>query len=293
MKLAIFNDHRLGVVSPDQTTVTDVTAALPYPWDSDPLNGGWWRLLCRDFADVRERLAVAATTGPPIPLEDVRLLSPALTPSKIIAAAANYPEHVEEFGGKKAGGWLLEFDVFLKAPSSIVGPDSEILLPAKQAVRGAVIHHESELALVIEHGGSHIPSDSALNHVLGYLNAIDVTVRGTGDRSHRKSYDSFTPLGPWITTRDEVPNPDELPIELMVNGAVRQSANSRDLIVDVPGIISYASSIMSLSPGDVILTGSPAGVGALEDKDRVSMTIGHLGRLALVCRRESDEASAT
>src|SRR5215210_6841715 len=130
MKLAIFDDHRLGAVSAGGSTIVDLTGALPWPHDPDPLGAGWWVRLCRDFAWLRPRLEAAADDGPTRPLASVRLRPPVLNPTKIIACAVNYAEHVDEMRDAvlsgvagRAAAWMLDFDVFLKAPSSVVGPE--------------------------------------------------------------------------------------------------------------------------------------------------------------------------
>ena len=135
-----------------------------------------------------------------------------LNPGKIVATASNYGEHVDEMRevvlervAGRVDEWLLDFDVFLKSTSSIAGPGDVITLPAGPVREGREIHHECELALVIGTGGSRIDPSRALEHVLGYTIALDMTVRGDGDRSRRKSYDTFTPIGPWLVTRDEIP----------------------------------------------------------------------------------------
>jgi 2-keto-4-pentenoate hydratase/2-oxohepta-3-ene-1,7-dioic acid hydratase in catechol pathway len=175
----------------------------------------------------------------------------------------------------KAQAWQLDFDVFLKAPSSIIGPGSEIRLPD---VAGEV-HYEAELALVIGRGGRDIAESEALAHVLGYTILLDVTLRGDGDRSRRKSYDGFTPIGPWLTTADDVPDWRELGIRLWLNGEQRQSVRAGEMTVSVPAIVAYASRVMTLRPGDVIATGAPPGVGRIVPGDRVRAEIGGLGSL--------------
>ena len=190
-----------------------------------------------------------------------------LAPTKVIAAASNYGDHVAEMHEVqertlgKVEAWMMEFDVFLKAPSSIVGPGSDIVLPGDVVAAGHEVHHESELVIVIGRGGKDIPLDEAMDHVLGFTAGLDITVRSAADRSKRKSYDSFSPLGPWIVTRDEIGDGGALDILLTSGGEVRQSVNTRDLLTPVPQIVAYASTIMTLNPGDVLFTGAPPGVG--------------------------------
>lgn len=300
MKLALFDSAagptRLGVVTtgPDGVaegaTVVDVTDALPWPHDPDPLTAGWWRALCRDFAAVRPRIEAAAAAGTPVPLAQVELRAPVLSPSKIVAAASNYGEHVAEMHGVqertlgKVEAWMMEFDVFLKAPSSIVGPGAEVVLPAEVVRAQFEVHHESELVIVIGTGGRDIPLESALDHVLGFTAGLDITVRSPADRSKRKSYDSFSPLGPWIVTRDEAGDGDDLDILLTSSGEVRQQVNTRDLLTPVPQIVAYASSIMTLNPGDVLFTGAPPGVGPIAAGEQLDMTISRIGSMSVGVR---------
>ncbi|MFC4562153.1 fumarylacetoacetate hydrolase family protein [Nocardiopsis mangrovi] len=292
MKLALFDDHRLGVVedTADGGHVVDVTAALTWPHDPDPVTAGWWRRLCRDYGEIRERLAAAAAAGPRTPLADVRLRAPALNPSKIVACASNYADHVAEMHGvqeRTLGGvesWMMRFDVFLKAPSSLSGPAEDIVLPEEVVAAGQEIHHESELVIVVGRGGTDIAEEEALDRVAGYTLGLDVTVRSAADRSRRKSYDTFSPLGPWITTADEITDPGGLEIRLDVNGEVRQDVHTRDLMTPVPRIVAYASSMMTLLPGDLIFTGAPPGVGPLTPGDRLHARISRIGDLRLNVR---------
>jgi 2-keto-4-pentenoate hydratase/2-oxohepta-3-ene-1,7-dioic acid hydratase in catechol pathway len=271
-------------------TVVDVTGALPWVHDPDPLTAGWWRALCRDFEGLRPVLEKAAAEGPAVSLERVSLRAPVLAPSKIVAAASNYGEHVAEMHGVqertlgRVEAWMMEFDVFLKAPSSIVGPGAEVVLPAEVVARGLEVHHESELVVVIGTGGRDIALDEAMGHVLGFTAGLDITVRSPADRSKRKSYDSFSPLGPWIVTRDEVGDGGDLDILLTCGGVVRQSVNTADLLSPVPQIVAYASSIMTLNPGDVVFTGAPPGVGPITAGETLDMRISRIGSMTVSVR---------
>ena len=276
MKLALFNGNRLGVVRGD--TIVDVSNALPH-WDNDYAANFWLRL-CKDFDSLRGRLEEAVQGGQGVPVSSVKLDPPALNPSKILAAASNYGAHRAEMAARRdqqaQPGWLQEFDVFLKAPSSIIGPDDTVYLPE---VGDREIHHESELALVIGRGGKDIPEERALDHVLGYTILLDITVRGDGDRSRRKSYDGFTPIGPWVVTADEIGDPHNLRIHLTVNGQTRQDVNSGDMLTNIPQMISYASRVFTLNPGDVFTTGSPPGVGQIHPGDVMVTDIEKIGRM--------------
>jgi 2-keto-4-pentenoate hydratase/2-oxohepta-3-ene-1,7-dioic acid hydratase in catechol pathway len=285
VKLALFDEFRLGVVFGDE--IVDVSAAAPRH-DADPVTAGWWRALCRDFPGLRRGLEVALAAGTAVKLADVRLRAPALNPSKIIACASNYREHVEEMHQVqrrtlgRVEDWMMNFDVFLKAPSAISGPADDIVLPRSVLDAGQEIHHEAELVIVIGAGGKDIPVDAALAHVLGYTIGLDITVRGAGDRSRRKSYDTFAPLGPCITTADEVGDPAGLQIDLVRNGDDRrQHSRTRDMITPVPEIVSYASQAMTLLPGDLIFTGAPPGVGPIYPGDVLETRISRIGSMTV------------
>jgi 2-keto-4-pentenoate hydratase/2-oxohepta-3-ene-1,7-dioic acid hydratase in catechol pathway len=288
VRLAILEGLRLGVVTGDE--VADVTGALPWPHDPDPLTAGWWRRLCRDFELVRPALAAAAAdpASPRVPLDAARLLAPAVNPSKIVAAASNYAAHVAEMhevqertlGAVEA--WMMEFDVFLKAPSSIAGPGDDIRLPPQEAA--SEIHHEAELVAIVGTGGSRIPAHEALDAIVGYTIGLDITVRGKADRSRRKSYDTFSPLGPWLVTRDEAGDPADMEIELDRNGVRRQQVSTRAMLVPVSQIVAYASAVMTLLPGDVIFTGAPPGVGPIAPGDKLQVRISRLGEMEVGVR---------
>ncbi len=295
MKLAIFDDMRLGVVSGDERSVVDVTAALPWPHDPDPVGAGWWVRLCRDLGSLRARLETAASGGRARPLSEVRLRASVLNPGKVVACASNYAEHVAEMGSvqERVGGarpaWLTRFDVFLKAPSSIVGPADAVVLPPGPVAEGREIHHEGELAFVVGKGGAGISEADALGHIAGFTIGLDMTVRGEGDRSRRKSYDTFTPLGPWLTTADEIADAHALRITLSVNGETRQDVDTATMSTRIPAIVAYASSVMRLDPGDVVLTGSPSGVGQVKAGDVIEASITGLGSMRIHVIPGSDQ----
>jgi 2-keto-4-pentenoate hydratase/2-oxohepta-3-ene-1,7-dioic acid hydratase in catechol pathway len=288
VKLAIFDAYRLGAVSSDESAIVDISDALPWPVDPDPLGACWWPRLCRDFEKLEGDLKRAAANGRPQPLSAVELRAPVLNPTKVMACAINYAAHAAEMRdgilqrvGVQPGEGAGEFDVFLKAPSSIIGPVERVVLPEGPLEQHREIHHESELVIVIGQGGHRIPESEAFDHILGYCIGLDITVRGRGDRSRRKSYDTFSPVGPWITTADEAGDPTHLDIQLQIGGTIRQHANTRDLVVNIPGIIGYASEVMTLNPGDIIFTGAPAGVGEIHAGDVMDTTITGLGRMQI------------
>jgi 2-keto-4-pentenoate hydratase/2-oxohepta-3-ene-1,7-dioic acid hydratase in catechol pathway len=179
---------------------------------------------------------------------------------------------------------MMNFDIFLKAPSAISGPADEIVLPPAELAAGHEIHHESELVAVVGTGGRDIPAAAALSHLIGYTIGLDITVRSEGDRSRRKSYDTFSPLGPWLTTSEDVGDPADLDIELTCNGVQRQRVNTASFLVPLPELVAYVSSIMTLLPGDVIFTGAPPGVGSIAPGDILRTQITRLGAMELRVR---------
>jgi len=204
-------------------------------------------------------------------LPDVRLLSPVL-PSKVVAVGRNYAEHARELGNDVPETPLL----FLKPSTSVIGTGDVIRLPGDSQQ----VEHEAELAVVIGIPAKDVVREKALDHVLGYTVANDVTARDQQRAdvqfTRAKGYDSFCPLGPWIET---VLDPVDLRVTASVNGELRQDGRTSQMVHDVPSLIAFASSIMTLLPGDVILTGTPAGVGPIRDGDTVSIEIEGIGTL--------------
>jgi 2-keto-4-pentenoate hydratase/2-oxohepta-3-ene-1,7-dioic acid hydratase in catechol pathway len=210
-------------------------------------------------------------TGPPVPFADVRLLAPVL-PSKIIAVGRNYAAHAAEMGGEVP----TEPMIFLKPSTSVVGPGDRITLPP-QSER---VEHEAELAVVIGRLCSEVPVHRVPDVVLGYTCANDVTARDLqatdGQWGRAKGFDTFCPLGPWIETDVD---PADLAVRCTVNGEVRQDSSTSLLVRGVPELVAWISDVMTLLPGDVILTGTPAGVGPLVEGDAVTVSLGSIGSL--------------
>lgn len=263
MKLGVDRDH--GLVSIIDGRVVPVGDVVGVPeGHTDPL---LW-LLAQD--DRALRLAQAARETGGRDLIPASLAAPIARPPKVIAAPVNYLDHKLEM---KEQSTIAQYGVFLKAPTSVIGPSGTIELPYSDMR----IDQEGELGVVIGTRGRNIRQADALSHVFGYTCVLDISVRSTEDRSTRKSYDTFTPIGPWITTADEVPDPGKLDLTCSVSGELRQRASTADLIYDVALLIEYASSVMTLEVGDIIATGTPAGVGALTDGDVVRVEIESLG----------------
>jgi 2-keto-4-pentenoate hydratase/2-oxohepta-3-ene-1,7-dioic acid hydratase in catechol pathway len=205
-------------------------------------------------------------------LQEVELLAPC-QPSKIVAVGRNYAAHAAEHGAQVPAEPLL----FLKPPSALIGPGAAILYPAHLSQR---VEHEAELAVVIGRRARQVRREEAAAYVWGYTCANDVTARDLQQRdgqwTRAKGFDTFCPLGPWI-----VPDLDaaDLAISCRVNGRLRQEGRTRDMIFPVDELIAYASAVMTLEPGDVILTGTPAGVGPIVPGDRVTVEIEGIGIL--------------
>ena len=228
----------------------------------------------KNFDHWRPKLE-SVVKSPGIPLAKTRLDAPIVWPNKLIAYPVNFVEHGIERNVP------LRADVngfFLKANSSLSGPQDPIVLPD---LPDREIHHECELAIIIGKTARNVSSDDALACIFGYACLIDVTVRGKEDRVMRKSYDTFCPIGPAIVTADEVGDPSALDLKLWVNDGLRQHANTRDLIVDVPNMVSMASSVTTLFPGDVIASGTPAGVGPIKAGDTVTIEVERVGRMTV------------
>ena len=275
MRLAVFDDNRLGLLRDGMIVdVSDLAEAGGTDWPPVFL----LRAIA-DFDRLRPRLLDALERRPGIPLAHVRLRAPAVFPSKVIAAPVNYRLHIEEMRPLIKGELhaIERYGVFLKAPSSIVGPEATIELPFPDRRTD----HEVELGVVIGRTARNVAMADAMAHVFGYTGVMDITVRGDEDRSTRKSFDSFTPVGPVLVTADEIADPHALELQLWVNGERRQHGNTRDMIWNVPKLIEYASHVMTLNPGDLLSTGTPDGVGPLRPGDQVTMEVEHVGRLSV------------
>jgi 2-keto-4-pentenoate hydratase/2-oxohepta-3-ene-1,7-dioic acid hydratase in catechol pathway len=212
-------------------------------------------------------------TGRRFPLADVRLLAPVL-PSKVVAVGKNYAEHAQEMGDEAPPA---EPVLFLKPSTSVVGQGDAIAYPIKLTER---VDYEGELAVIIGRLCREVPMDRAQDVIFGYTCANDVTARDLQSRdgqwTRAKGFDTFCPIGPWIETQAD---PTDLALTTSVNGEVKQHARTSEMVHDVPTLIAFVSQVMTLLPGDVILTGTPAGVGPLQHGDEVSVTIESIGTL--------------
>jgi 2-keto-4-pentenoate hydratase/2-oxohepta-3-ene-1,7-dioic acid hydratase in catechol pathway len=217
-------------------------------------------------------------TGREWPLGQTRLLAPIL-PSKVIAIGRNYAEHAAELGNAVPDEPL----IFLKPSTSVIGTHDVIRLP----VDSDQVEHEAELALVIGKVAKDVPREKAQEVILGYTCANDVTARdqqrADGQFTRAKGHDSFCPIGPWIETTFD---PSSVRVRALVNGETRQDGNTRDMVFDIATLVSFMSHVMTLVPGDVILTGTPDGVGRIVNGDTVTVSIDGIGELVNPVKRK-------
>ncbi|CAN5825129.1 fumarylacetoacetate hydrolase family protein [soil metagenome] len=217
------------------------------------------------------------------PFDQVRLLAP-MIPSKVLCVGRNYAAHAAELGNEVP----TEPKVFLKPTTTVIGPGDDIVLPQLSTD----VQHEAELAVVIGRLTRDVDPSEALDHVLGFTCANDVTARDLVERDGNwgrgKSFDTFCPLGPWIET--DLDSGDGLAVRCRVNGEPRQDGNTSDLLFPVPEIIAFFAAFTTLLPGDVVLTGTPEGVGPLADGDEVEVEVEGIGTLANRAAAEPDWA---
>ena len=291
MKLAVFDDYRIGVVEGE--AVFDVSAALPEALRAWP--PGLMNWLIANWEQVLPKVRSCRETAKPQPISAVKLLAPNPSPPHVFAAPANYQKHIGELGDRvvtKKGRSAREQGFFLKAPGSLVGAGGDIRLPRGSERR---FDHETELAVIVGRHGRDVPRSEAMEYVFGYSCLIDATMRiepgvAEEERSMRKSFATFTPLGPYLVTADEVSDPQALQNRLWVNGELRQDANTKDMIVGIAELIELISSVLPISPGDVIATGTPEGVGPFVAGDTVRIAIQDIGEMTLPVRENDERA---
>ena len=278
MRICRFDDNRLGVAAEDG--IRDVSAVLEkLPGASYPFPPH--DALIAHLDELKPEMAKLARSAKPVPMEEVRLLSPVANPGKIIAAPVNYTKHLEEALADKGihhGNLVQEIHkagMFLKATSSLVGPGQGVKLVHTDRRND----HEVELAVVIGAKAKDVRAEHAMSCVAGYCIGLDMTIRGPEERSLRKSPDSYCVLGPWLVTAEEIPDPGALAVQIQVNGAIKQNAHTSDLILSVAQLIEWGSSFYTLHPGDVLLTGTPQGVGPVRPGDVMSASIERIGSM--------------
>ncbi|MFX0051401.1 MAG: fumarylacetoacetate hydrolase family protein [Candidatus Hodarchaeota archaeon] len=204
--------------------------------------------------------------------------------SKIICLAKNYAAHAKEMGVEPKD-LPVNPSLFLKPASALIGPNENIIIPPQTQQ----VHHEVELAVIIGKKGKNIPLEESMSYIFGYSILLDITARDIQSIAKRdgrpwfeaKGFDTFSPIGPLIVTTDEITNPQNLDLELKLNGVTKQRGNTKDMIFKIDQIINYCSSIVTLEPGDIIATGTPDGVGPFKKGDRIEATIESIGTLKL------------
>ena len=269
MKLAFFDDFKLGVVQDGAIhDVSSVVRDIPHVGPGDLISG----LIAR-FADYRAALS-AAVTGAGIPLADVRIRPPLPKPGNIVCMAVNYMED----------GTLAKpapINAFHKASTAIIGPGDTMVLPD---VPASIFEGEAEMALVIGKRASQVPAAEAMDYIFGYINFIDGSARGLPPAGNvffqMKSRDTFAPIGPYLVTKDEIADPQKLPIKLWVNGELKQSFNTDDMAHNIARCIEWVTSIHTLEPGDILATGTNhRGLSSFMNGDVVELETQGLGRL--------------
>ena len=278
MKICRFDDNRLGLVEGD--VLRDVTAALDvlpsygYPLPQfDPL--------IANLGALTARIKMLAPAAPVLSLTGRKWLAPVANPGKIVGAPVNYKKHLQEarddaqIHHNSQIAEIQKIGLFLKATSSLVGASHGVVLQHGDRRND----HEAELVVVIGKAGRNITRANAHLHIAGYSSGLDMTTRGPEERSLRKSIDTYSVLGPWLVTADDIPNAGNLDFSLTVNGEVKQKANTSDLILNIGQLIEFASSFYSLLPGDLIYTGTPEGVGPVLPGDTIVTEFEGIGRM--------------
>ena len=270
MKLAYFDDFKLGVVKGDAVIdVSHVVRDIPHTGPHNLISG-----LIERFADYKGKLEKAAADGQGVPLAKVRIRPPLPRPYNIDCMAVNYMED----GTRDAPAPI---NAFHKSPSGVIGDGDTMVLPD---VPATIFEGEAELALVIGKRATGVKAADAMGHIFGYTCFIDGSARGlppTGNTFYQmKSRDTFAPMGPFIVTADEIPDPQKLRVRLWVNGEIKQDFNTDDMAHKIPRCIEWVSSIHTLEPGDVLATGTNhRGLNPFHDGDKVEIEIEKVGRL--------------
>lgn len=284
MRIAVFDQYRIGVIN--GSTIRDVTSIVDEKW-----HGSAYAIneLIENWEALKAPLEALLPSAREYSLADVRLLPPVPRPRQLLAAPANYHAHIEEMttsryapAAKQALQSPREVGFFVKSNGSISGPADPIELPP---MPGRAFHHEVELGVVIGKTARGITREQVRDHIFGYVCILDITLRTEGERQEertmRKSFETFTPVGPFIVTADEIPDHANIGLRLWVNDELRQEANTRDLIAGVDELIEQASHVVTLHPGDLYATGTPEGVGPIEAGDVVRAQVDGMGELVL------------
>ena len=275
MKIIFFDDFRLGVLSGDQVVdVSDKVTDIPMVGPHDLING-----LIENFENYRSVFEAAAASGDGVPLDGVRIRPPLPRPINIDCMAVNYMED----GTRSEPAPI---NAFTKAPNSIIGPDDTMVL---QDIPATVFEGEAELGVVIGKRCYQVSEAEAMDYVFGYINFIDGSARGLPPAGNvffqMKARETFTPIGPYLVTKEEITNPQSLPIKLWVNGNLMQDFNTDDMAHSITRCIEWISHVHALEPGDIIATGTNhGGLNPFHDGDVVELECEGLGRLKINIR---------
>ena len=275
MKIIFFDDFRLGVLSGDQVVdVSDKVTDIPMVGPHDLING-----LIENFENYRSIFEAAAASGDGVPLDSVRIRPPLPRPINIDCMAVNYMED----GTRSEPAPI---NAFTKAPNSIIGPDDTMVL---QDIPATVFEGEAELGVVIGKRCYQVSEAEAMDYVFGYINFIDGSARGLPPAGNvffqMKARETFTPIGPYLVTKEEITDPQSLPIKLWVNGNLMQDFNTDDMAHSITRCIEWISHVHALEPGDIIATGTNhGGLNPFHDGDVVELECEGLGRLKINIR---------
>jgi 2-keto-4-pentenoate hydratase/2-oxohepta-3-ene-1,7-dioic acid hydratase in catechol pathway len=272
MKIARFDGGRIGVVIGDRIhDVSDACGVDPAEW---PPMGMITTIAA--FEELRPGIERALGLSVGQPLGGVALETPIPWPHKLLALPNNFRAHTAEMG--HSADFAGSEGFFMKSNASLSGPGDAIVIPERP---GRNFHHECELAIVVGKTGRKIALEDALDHIFGYACLIDVTMRGKEERVMRKSFDTFCPVGPWLTTADEVGPTENLVLRLWVNGALKQEAPVSEMVVGIREAIVLCSSVTTLQPGDIIASGTMQGVGPIVPGDTVRIAIEKVGEMTI------------
>ncbi len=275
MKILFFDDFKLGVLKGDTVVdVSSVVKGIPQLGPHDLING----LIAR-FDEFRKPLEAAVAAGSGVPVSSVRIRPPLPRPTNIDCMAVNYMED----GTKKEPSPI---NAFHKSPGAIIGNGDTMVLPD---VPAGAFEGEAEIAVIIGKKATNVKPEDAMKHVFGYINFIDGSARGLPPPGNvffqMKSRDTFAPIGPYLVTADEIPDPHKLQIRLWRNGQLTQNYNTSDMAHNIPKCIAWVSSIHTLNPGDILAMGTNhRGLSSFQDGDKIELEVDGLGHLTFSCR---------
>lgn len=278
MKIMYFDDFKLGIVKGAQNElvvdVTSVVQSIPHTGPHDLING-----LIENFDAWRAKLEDAAAKGAGVPISSVRIRPPLLRPATIDCMAVNFMED----GTRSEPAPI---NAFHKLPNAIIGNGDTMVLPD---VPASLFEGEAEIALIIGKRASNVKAADAMKYIFGYMCFIDGSARGLPPPSNvffqMKSRDTFAPIGPYIVTADEIPDPHKLQIKLWVNGELKQNFNTDDMAHKIPRCIEWLTSIHTLEPGDIVATGTNhRGLSGFQDGDKIELEVERCGRLTINVR---------